>query len=57
MSSPSMEETAPFNRAQEVRVVAAHHHVIRADHISHHRQRVRAERNGVVVQLLQIETR
>src|ERR1700752_1263108 len=44
-------------RSEQVWVVAAHHHVVRANHVSHHHQRVRAKRNRVVIQLLQIETR
>src|SRR6185369_2014623 len=46
-----------IDRSEQVRVVAAHHHVIRAHHVSHHRQRVWTKRNSVVVQTLQIETR
>src|SRR5687768_6885843 len=26
----------PVNRPEQVRIVTAHHHVIRSDHISHH---------------------
>src|SRR5690349_24776286 len=45
------------DRSEQVRIVAAHHHVLRAHHVSHHHQRMRTERNRVVVQTLQVETR
>src|SRR4029077_8229551 len=46
-----------FDRPEQVRIVAPHGHVIGADDVAEHPQIVRAERDRVVVELLQIKGR
>src|SRR6185369_6995851 len=46
-----------IDRTEQVWVITAHHHVIRSDHVSHHRQRVWTERDRVVIKSLQINAR
>src|SRR5687767_13939562 len=45
------------DRTEEMRVVAAHHHVIGADELAREAQRRSAERHRVVVQALQVHAR
>src|SRR6266568_7497641 len=42
------------DRPEQVRVVAAHHHVARTDEVARHAQRVRVEGHRVVVEPLQV---
>src|SRR5437870_11527487 len=46
-----------LDRSEEVRVVAAHHHVIGADQLARKPERRRAEGHGVVIQTLEIDAR
>src|ERR1051325_8909817 len=46
-----------IDRAEQVWIITAHHHVLRANHVSHHLERVWTKRDGVVIESLQINTR